>query len=81
MVSARDVLDNARPHLPNGVPMTSPQTPDLAGADPLEVADLIDRLLAAIPADDADPVDRPTRSRLEGYAAGLRAGAGGIPSP
>lgn len=49
-----------------------------AGADPIEVADMIGRLLDSVPADDGDPVDRATRARLAGYAAGLRDGVAGV---
>lgn len=49
--------------------------------DPIEAADMIDRLLNSVPADAGDPVDRATRARLEGYSAGLRDGAAGAARP
>lgn len=42
--------------------------------DAAELADAVDRLLAAVPEDEASMADRMIRARLESYAVGLRDG-------
>lgn len=48
-------------------------------SDPLEVAELIEAMLATLP--EADVLDRLIRARLEGYALGLRHGVAGKVDP
>ena len=40
--------------------------------DPVQLAEAVERLLAAVPEDASSTADRMIRARLEGYAAGLR---------
>lgn len=47
--------------------------PNQERPDPEQLAAAVERLLAAVPEDEASTGDRMLRARLEGYAAGLRA--------
>lgn len=45
----------------------------MAPDDADRAVDALADMLAALPADDADPVDRATRAGLEGFVMGYRA--------
>ena len=61
-----------QPEASVSVPSAPARTPsDVEGA-----ADLLQGILAALPADESDPVDVRLRARLHGYVDGVRAGAG-----
>ncbi|MBB4734887.1 hypothetical protein HDA30_000395 [Micrococcus cohnii] len=61
-----------QPEASVSVPSAPARTPsDVEGA-----ADLLEGILAALPADESDPVDVRLRARLYGYVEGVRAGAG-----
>ncbi|NNM48547.1 hypothetical protein HI846_01070 [Micrococcus luteus] len=61
-----------QPEASVSVPSAPARTPsDVEGA-----ADLLQGILAALPADESDPVDVRLRARLHGYVEGVRAGAG-----
>lgn len=53
-----------------------PSAPDRTPSDVEGAADLLEGILAALPADESDPVDVRLRARLHGYVEGVRAGAG-----
>ena len=46
--------------------------PDQEKPDAAQLADAVERLLAAVSEDTSSTADRMIRARLEGYAAGLR---------
>lgn len=53
-----------------------PSAPARTPSDVVGAADLLEGILAALPADESDPVDVRLRARLHGYVEGVRAGAG-----